>query len=62
MRIYAVADTQIFNFNHSVDVVMMRNVSKDEAFLGLTSSREGQGYFDNASLCIDLYYKLLRCG
>lgn len=31
-RIYAVANTQIFNFNHSVDVVVMRNVSKDKAF------------------------------
>lgn len=59
MWIYALMETQIFNFNHCVDVAMTRSVSKQRVW-GQTSRREGLGYLDNASRWIRLYYKLFR--
>lgn len=56
VRIYAVADTQIFNFNHSVDVVRMRNVSKDEA-CGDWHQQGGTGIFWQ---CLTVYWPVLQ--
>lgn len=49
-------DTQIFNFNHSVDVVMTSCVSKDRG-LGTNNKQGGAGIF---SQCLTVYWPILQ--
>lgn len=49
-------DTQIFNFNHSVDVAMTRNVSKDRG-LRTDNKQGGAGTF---SQCLTVYWPILQ--